>query len=98
MTVAQRVRPARRIESQIEASPLSDISAAANVGARLAVSQVQNGFVDAPAIRRRFEQPHLLRKLPEHGKKESGRASKIFQFFGPYLKCHALLLRLPVLE
>lgn len=55
MTIAQRVRPARRIESQIEASLFSDITATANVGARLAVSQVQNGFVDAPAIRRRFE-------------------------------------------
>src|SRR5580704_18223209 len=76
MKISQRAGPTSCIKLQHWASRLGDEAAAANIGARFAVCEMKNRFVNAPLLRRRFVQPHLLRELPKCACKQCGRSTE----------------------
>ena len=65
MEVAKRIRPADRVQLEKAAAGLGDERAALHVTACFTVRKMMNDFVDAPAVRRRAVEPHLLGKRPQ---------------------------------
>lgn len=57
--VAQRIGPPGSVKFNRSDTRLCDEVTAEDVGAGLAVGQVQNDFVNAPPLRGRLMQPHL---------------------------------------
>src|SRR5580704_18266563 len=71
---------------------LGDIGATAYIGAGLAIGEMQNNFVNAPALIGWFIDPHLLGKLTQRGGQHSRRASERFQFLPSRIVPHRTLL------
>src|SRR5271168_2846648 len=74
MKISQRAGPTSCIKLQHRASRFGDEAAAANIGARFAIGEMKNRFVNAPLFRRRLVEPHLLGELPKRACKQCGRS------------------------
>lgn len=88
MEIAQRGRPFLWVEIGNRYSRLCNQVAAANIGAGLAVRQMDDNFVDAPAIGRRLVEPHLLRKLAQNQGKQDRRPAKRLNDLSPFVSRH----------
>jgi hypothetical protein len=91
--VVECICPPLRIEFQCRATRLGSKAATAHIGAGFATREVQDGFMDAPAILRNFVEPHFLWKLPERSRKQRWRAAERFKFLSSLLTRHDTLLQ-----
>src|SRR5690242_7956556 len=90
--ISQRRRPRRGIVNLRSRSGLGNKLAAADVTLRLAIGEVQNNLVDAPAVPRRAVEPHFPRASPQRLRQENWPASKILQLFRTRFVSHEALL------
>jgi hypothetical protein len=87
--VAQCIGPPDRVQSGESGAGFGNEGAALHVTARLAISKMMNDFVNAPAVRGRTVEPHLLGKLPKRGSKQSGTPSKRLELLPAIVDRHA---------
>src|SRR5271156_3858522 len=93
MKITERTSPARGAEfRRLADGRFSNVGAAAHVGAGFAIGEMQNNFVNAPALVGRFIDPHFLGKLTKRGRQQSRRATERFQFLPSCILPHRTLL------
>src|SRR5579864_3540521 len=76
MKVAQIAGPSRGVKLHNREARFGNQVAAAHVGTSFTIREVKDDLVDAPALRRRFVEPHFLRELPQNAGQERRCAPK----------------------
>jgi hypothetical protein len=92
--ISEGAGPQRSVVDQSGRTRLGDELAAADVRFGFAIGEMQNDFVDAPAIRGGTIEPHLLGALAEHFGEKGRCAPKSFELLLPPLRLHGRLLGL----
>src|ERR1700689_2690774 len=85
MKVSKRAGPPRGVEFHDGAIGVGNEMATLNVGPDFAIREMQNDFVNAPFLRRRFVKPHLPGKPPQRDGRQPRSAAKRSQLWSHVL-------------